>query len=425
MRFIFIIIILGLSACNASKDLEIPGDNYFIKYYGDDGNQKGIDLEVDSDGNTYLLGISDSLGSSDGKERQLYLVKTDSKGILIWSKTFGTNYTDNARDLLLTKDNNLVVLANSFNSAGNWDIYIYILDLNGAFIKSTVFNFAGYTYNEYGNSISETNDGYIVAGSTDYIESKASSTSIQPSDTRDGLLLRLNSDLTLYPDTWRKKNGSEYDDVIVNLIQNQDGNFSMFGFTNKPLTNTTQTNYKFWVRALNSFGEALGNELLINGSATSNYLLNSVISVSDGYLLAGQDNDLNTSQLVVSKLYKNLTLNNTAITSGADLQLSLNLDENSTKNVVVSPATNSDYYLFSNANSATKSIWYLNRQSTSGSGIWPTPVYFSGENSNYIGSMKVLSNSKLLMTGTMAVGGKTSEYKMTLVKVNSSGKFAN
>ena len=425
MRFIFIIIILGLSACNASKDLEIPGDNYFIKYYGDDGNQKGIDLEVDSDGNTYLLGISDSLGSSDGKERQLYLVKTDSKGILIWSKTFGTNYTDNARDLLLTKDNNLVVLANSFNSAGNWDIYIYILDLNGAFIKSTVFNFAGYTYNEYGNSISETNDGYIVAGSTDYIESKASSTSVQPSDTRDGLLLRLNSDLTLYPDTWRKKNGSEYDDVIVNLIQNQDGNFSMFGFTNKPLTNTTQTNYKFWVRALNSFGEALGNELLINGSATSNYLLNSVVSVSDGYLLAGQDNDLNTSQLVVSKLYKNLTLNNTAITSGADLQLSLNLDENSTKNVVVSPATNSDYYLFSNANSATKSIWYLNRQSASGSGIWPTPVYFTGENSNYIGSMKVLSNSKLLMTGTMAVGGKTSEYKMTLVKVNSSGKFAN
>jgi hypothetical protein len=99
MRISIILIFALLLSCDSASNLELPEDNYFLKYFGNDGNQKGVDVEVDSEGNFYLLGSTDSLGgNTEGKERQIILIKTDAKGDLIWQKYFGTSNVDNARD---------------------------------------------------------------------------------------------------------------------------------------------------------------------------------------------------------------------------------------------------------------------------------------------------------------------------------------
>jgi hypothetical protein len=52
------------------------------------------------------------------------------------------------------------------------------------------------------------------------------------------------------------------------------------------------------------------------------------------------------------------------------------------------------------------------------------PILFGGEFDDKIGAIKVLKDGKIVMIGTMAIGTRGSEQKMTLIKVNSSGKFA-
>ena len=109
--FIFLVAVSLLYSCDTASNVEDPTKNYFIKYYGGDGDQEGVDIVVASDGFIYLLGNSTSLITTTGK--QLFLVKTDAEGKLIWEKTFGGKYDEEAKDLELTADNRLVVLANS------------------------------------------------------------------------------------------------------------------------------------------------------------------------------------------------------------------------------------------------------------------------------------------------------------------------
>jgi hypothetical protein len=433
MRISIVLIFALLLSCDSASNLELPEDNYFLKYFGNDGNQQGIDLDVDSDGNIYLLGISDSLGSPDFRERQLMLVKTDAKGSLIWQKTFGTPKIDNARDLLITTDNQLVVLANTAASfsTGNIDsdIYIAIFDKNGVLLSTKTFGFENAT-NEIGYSISQTTDGFIVAGSTTFVDPKNGSLSILESDITDGLLVRFYSDLSLYPSVWRQRRGTEFSDAVVSVIPNENGDFSLFGYSNAKLTITSDLNYKYWVRRLNFVGEARGEDLFIqrtvdNQPNAGSLVLNAVVKVSDGFLLAGQYNNGEKSNIYVSKVSNSLTLISSSSIENFALGTSLPTLSNPTSELAAANTPNGELYVLANQLATVdNSNWLLDKLSRSGSSDWTNPVLFGGEYEDKIGAIKVLKDGKILMIGTIAIGARGSEKKLTLIKVNSSGKFA-
>jgi hypothetical protein len=429
MRISIVLIFALLLSCDSASNLELPEDNYFLKYFGNDGNQQGIDLDVDSDGNIYLLGISDSLGSPDFRERQLMLVKTDAKGSLIWQKTFGTPKIDNARDLLITTDNQLVVLANTAASfsTGNIDsdIYIAIFDKNGALLRTKIFGFENAT-NEIGYSISQTKDGFIVAGSTAFVDPKNGSLNTLESDITDGLIVRFYADLSLYPSLWRQRSGTEFSDVVVSVIQNGNGDFSLFGYSNAKLTITSDLTYKYWVRRLNSVGEASGKDLFIESQQnTGSLVLNAVLKVSDGFFLAGQHNDRGKSNIYVSKVSNSLTLISSSSIENFPLGISLPTLSNPTNELAAANTPNEEFYVLANQLATVdNSNWLLDKLSRSGSNDWTNPVLFGGEYEDKIGAIKVLKDGKILMIGTIAIGARGSEKKLTLIKVNSSGKFA-
>src|SRR5689334_17086071 len=70
--------------------------NYFIKYFGIDGDHFGADLAVNSDGTIMILGNSEFPANSG--LRRIYLAKADSEGNTLWEKLLGDS-TENAKDI--------------------------------------------------------------------------------------------------------------------------------------------------------------------------------------------------------------------------------------------------------------------------------------------------------------------------------------
>src|SRR6478609_6014384 len=113
-RAIYILIFSSLIAsvlesCDTSGTIGDPAQDHFIKYYGSDGDQEGVDAVVGPDGSIYLLGNTTAPGTTVGK--QLYLVKTDPEGMLIQQRTFSGKNNVEAKDIELTSDGKLVILA--------------------------------------------------------------------------------------------------------------------------------------------------------------------------------------------------------------------------------------------------------------------------------------------------------------------------
>ncbi len=76
-----------------------------------------------------MAGFTTSFGAIG---EDIYVVKTDLEGNLIWERTYGGNGDDNAWSIKRTTDNNYVIagFSNSF-SDGDWDIYLIKIDDDG------------------------------------------------------------------------------------------------------------------------------------------------------------------------------------------------------------------------------------------------------------------------------------------------------
>src|SRR5579872_3444 len=120
-NFYLVLIFAFLFACDTASNIKSPGNNYFLKYFGGDGNQTATDLIVNTDGTFFILGNSRQEQDSIQK---IYLAKVNAQGDVIWQLTHGNSETV-ARDFLLTADGqNLVVVANTNLTSGNPNVSI-------------------------------------------------------------------------------------------------------------------------------------------------------------------------------------------------------------------------------------------------------------------------------------------------------------
>ncbi|MDZ7650087.1 MAG: hypothetical protein U5K54_24825 [Cytophagales bacterium] len=54
---------------------------------------------------------------------------------------------------------------------------------------------------------------------------------------------------------------------------------------------------------------------------------------------------------------------------------------------------------------------------------WQIPLIFGGESNDFAGSVSELPNSRILVVGTMTVGGLSGQKKMVLMKLNADGRL--
>jgi len=142
--------------------LDADGNLVWQKTFGGSSWDFAYSIQQTSDGGYIVAGGTMSFGAGG---YDVYILKLDSKGDLVWQKTFGGCSDDVAYSIQQTNDGGYIVAGYTASfGAGGYDVYILKLDADGNLVWEKTF---GGSSGDWANSIQQTNDGgYIVAGYT-------------------------------------------------------------------------------------------------------------------------------------------------------------------------------------------------------------------------------------------------------------------
>jgi hypothetical protein len=132
------------------------------KTFGASADDWGESVLQTTDGGYIIAGTTSSFGEGG---MDVYLVKTDLAGRLQWQKTFGGSDNDLGHSVHQTDDGGYVIAGQTYSyGAGLWNVYLIKTDPNGNLLWEMTF---GGSDQDRGYSVQQTNDGgYIIAGET-------------------------------------------------------------------------------------------------------------------------------------------------------------------------------------------------------------------------------------------------------------------
>ena len=139
------------------------GETLWSRTYGGVGSEYGFEAQETPDRGFILVGCTNSYGPSPGWN--LYVVKTDSVGDTVWTRTYGRDLDDCAWSVELCDVGGYVVLGYTDYSNGTvGDMWLLRLDANGDTLWTRSFGGSGC---EIGYWLSTANDGgYVLTGWT-------------------------------------------------------------------------------------------------------------------------------------------------------------------------------------------------------------------------------------------------------------------
>jgi len=138
------------------------GDTLWTRTCGGSDSDCGYSVQQTSDGGYIIAGETESFGAGDD---DVYLVKTDSDGDTLWTRSYGGSGYDRGRSVQQTSDGGYIIAGytNSFG-AGNTDVWLLRTDSSGDTLWTRTYGEMPY---DYGHSVELTSDGgYIIAGDT-------------------------------------------------------------------------------------------------------------------------------------------------------------------------------------------------------------------------------------------------------------------
>ena len=187
------------------------GDTIWTKTFGGTGDCGGYSVQQTKDSGFIIAGYTGTFGTDSA---DVYLIKTDSSGDTLWTRTYGGTKEDESYSVQQTNDNGFIITGwtNSFGAGGR-DIYLIRTNFSGDTLWTKTF---GSTGEDYGHSVQQTQDnGFIITGD------------IFSSGTDGGVyLIRTDSS----GDTlWTKTFGGTNDAWGESVQQTEDGGFIVAG----------------------------------------------------------------------------------------------------------------------------------------------------------------------------------------------------
>ena len=139
------------------------GDSLWTRNFGGTGEEYGgYSVQQTTDGGYIITGFfeADIISGNNFMERYVFLIKTDSQGDSLWSKTFGG--TSLGYHVEQTTDGGYIITGETL-STGQGDVYLIKTDGNGDSLWSKTYgNPLG---SDFGYSVQQTTDGgYIITG---------------------------------------------------------------------------------------------------------------------------------------------------------------------------------------------------------------------------------------------------------------------
>ena len=213
--------------------LNANGIKEWSNYYGGSFTDTAYDAIQTEDNGYIIVGSSDSNDVDVANNKGSYdfwVIKISNTGDLVWEKSFGGSEIDEARAISNTTDGNYLVVGDTRSAnidvsqnRGAADLWMIKINSEGSLIWEKTL---GGTNFDVGRSVSKTQDnGFLIAGSSRSSDGDLSSNKGQ----NDALILKINSSGDL---EWQKTIGGSEVDFFYGAAELTDGSVVAVGDTN-------------------------------------------------------------------------------------------------------------------------------------------------------------------------------------------------
>ncbi len=215
--------------------LDASGNLVWRKYFGGTNNDRAHSVVQADDGGFVMAGFSESndfdVTNSKGSY-DFWVLKTDSEGNLLWERSFGGSGIEISYDIAKTNDNGYVIVGNTFSdnmdvskNNGESDVWLIKVDDQGNLLWERSF---GGSQFDAAQSVCATQDGgYIICGN-----SKSSDADLlQNVGENDVWLLRTDGNGVL---TWQKTFGGLGLDFGFDALETEGNKIILVGETSSP-----------------------------------------------------------------------------------------------------------------------------------------------------------------------------------------------
>ncbi len=191
------------------------GDTLWTRTFGRDGDDFGYSVQQTSDKGYIITGIY----GVDIMDDDLYLIKTDSLGDTLWTQRFGRDRQEEGKSVQQTTDGGYIIAGTTYRyGVGGREIYLIKTDSLGDTLWTETFG-GDPGSSVLGTSVQQTNDGgYIITGYK-----------YQGPNPRSQIYL-IKTD-SVGDTTWMKIFGGIYDDEAKEVRQTNDGGYIVVGYT--------------------------------------------------------------------------------------------------------------------------------------------------------------------------------------------------
>ena len=208
------------------------GNMLWSSQFGTTGFEQGFDVKATNDGGFLIVGRQ--LNQLDG-DLDIYVVKADANGDLVWEKTFGAAGDDEGWSAEEVSDG-YVIGGNAINpNTNSSDIYVMKLDFDGDFIWDYYFDYPD-TFEQGFGLTAASDGGYVVAGHHGFI---------------DIFVAKLSEDGTA--ELWNKSFAAGVGGQANDVVETNDGNYVLGG-----LVETTAANIDLFIAKVDA---ASGDEI--------------------------------------------------------------------------------------------------------------------------------------------------------------------
>ncbi len=135
------------------------GDTLWTHIYDENQYEAGSSVKQTLDGGYIIAGKTTINGHT-----YVLLIRTDAAGNTLWTQTYGDANNQEAADIQLTSDGGYIICGNVSDETYTKDVYLIKTDDSGQVLWTQAY---GSIYDEFGNSVQQTTDGgYVIAGYT-------------------------------------------------------------------------------------------------------------------------------------------------------------------------------------------------------------------------------------------------------------------
>tara|TARA_R110002167_G_scaffold263017_2_gene469680 strand:+ start:3799 stop:5118 length:1320 start_codon:yes stop_codon:yes gene_type:complete len=210
--------------------LDAQGNIQWRKYYGGTNNDRAHAVVQASDGGFVMSGFSESVdfdvkGSKGSYD--FWVIKVNTAGSLVWERSFGGSGIEISYDIAKTLDNGYVITGNTFSNDkdvsknhGESDIWLIKIDDNGNLLWER--SFGGSQFDAAQSVVTAKDGGYIISANSKSTDGDADANAGE----NDLWLLKTDPNGTI---VWQKSFGGMGLDYGFDALENRDGTIILVG----------------------------------------------------------------------------------------------------------------------------------------------------------------------------------------------------